>query len=357
MNQLAAEQLIMDLYENALGRRPGPKEFTNWVKKAVGELPPEKIIRAFYSSAEFKTKNSVRSIFPLGHFHSPIVDPNTVRNYVANERNKNPSQISGISFDIERMRAIWIDNLTVIKSTPFTDYPSEQNRYCYLGGPFPYGDAITLRMMIHHYRPKRIVEIGSGYTSACMLDAAEHAGLSELQLICVDPCTSRLRSLLRPDDLARVTMLEKNIQEVSVSIVDDLKPNDFLFIDSTHVMKTGSDVHYELFHLLPRIKMGVIVHFHDVQYPFEYPDKWIFELNNSWNETYVLRAFLMFNTDFRVSFWNSLFAKCFTESIRAECQPFFATPARPFGSNALQLTDENIVSLGSVVASMFNKIR
>jgi hypothetical protein len=68
--------------------------------------------------------------------------------------------------------------------------------------------------------------------------------------------------------------------------------------------------------------MGVIVHFHDVQYPFEYPDKWIFELNNSWNETYVLRAFLMFNTDFRVSFWNSLFAKCFTESIRAECPTF-----------------------------------
>jgi predicted O-methyltransferase YrrM len=322
MDELAAEQLIMDLYENALGRLPGPNEFKSWVKTAVGELPPEKIIRAFYSSAEFKIKNSVRSAFPLGHFHSPLVDPDTVRGYVANERNTNPSEISGIAFDIERMRAIWLDNLTVIKNTPFTDHPSKQNRYCYLGGPFSYGDAITLRMMIHHYRPKRIVEIGSGYSSACMLDSAEHAGLSEFHLVCVEPNTKRLRSFLRRDDFARVKIIEKTIQEVPVSIVDDLGPNDFLFIDSTHVMKTGSDVHYELFHLLPRLKIGVVVHFHDVHFPFEYPDDWIFELNHSWNEAYALRAFLMFNTNFRVSFWDSLFAKIFADSIRVEYPTF-----------------------------------
>jgi len=91
-------------------------------------------------------------------------------------------------------------------------------------------------------------------------------------------------------------------------------------------MKTGSDVHYEFFRLLPRLKPGVIVHVHDVVYPFEYPDEWIFGTNYSWNEAYMLRAFLMFNQAFRVLFWNSLFAGSFTDDIRAEYPAFLRNP-------------------------------
>ena len=119
---------------------------------------------------------------------------------------------------------------------------------------------------------------------------------------------------------------EKEIQDVDVSIVDDLNRNDFLFINSTHVLKTGSDVHYEIFRLLPRVKSGVVIHFHDVPYPFEYPDKWIFQDNYSWNEAYAVRAFLMFNHEFRVLFWNSLFARRFSKLIKAEFPLFLRNP-------------------------------
>ena len=104
------------------------------------------------------------------------------------------NKLLAFEIDTDRMRDIWIKNLAIIQATPFTDQPSKINRYCYTGGPFPWGDAIALRMIIHHYRPKRIIEVGSGYTSACMLNSAEHACLSEFHLTCVDPNTERLRS-------------------------------------------------------------------------------------------------------------------------------------------------------------------
>ena len=110
--------------------------------------------------------------------------------------------------------------------------------------------------------------------------------------------------------------------------MDSLEPNDFLFVDSTHVLKTGSDVHYELFYLLPRLNPGVLVHFHDVGYPFEYPDKWIYELNYSWNEAYALRAFLMFNAEFSIKFWNSLYAHKFSSQKSSEYPTFLRKHCR-----------------------------
>jgi predicted O-methyltransferase YrrM len=181
-------------------------------------------------------------------------------------------------------------------------------------------------MMIFHFRPKRVIEIGSGFSSACILDSVQHANLRDFHLTCIEPNVSRLRSLLRPEDSERLTLIEAPVQDVPCAIVDALEPNDILFIDSTHVMKTGSDVHYEFFHLLPRLKPGVILHFHDIQYPFEYPDGWIFDSNYSWNEAYVLRAFLMFNKEFSIIFWNALYAGKFTTEITNEFPTFLNNP-------------------------------
>jgi len=89
-----------------------------------------------------------------------------------------------------------------------------------------------------------------------------------------------------------------------------------LFIDSTHVLKTGSDVCHELFNILPVLKKGVIVHFHDIFWPFEYPDDWILKENRSWNEIYALRAFLMNNSEFEILFFNDFFARNFDDEIK-----------------------------------------
>ena len=217
---------------------------------------------------------------------------------------------------------LWLDNLPFIQTTPFGDAPTQANRFYYGGGPFPHGDAIMLRMMIGAYRPRRVIEIGSGFSSACMLDAAEHAGLADFHLTCIEPFPARLKGLLREPDHAKVTIIESLVQDVPADLFDTLVAGDILFIDSTHVLKTGSDVHYEFFHILPRIKPGVVIHFHDVGFPFEYPDKWVFGDNYSWNEAYMLRAFLMYNPHFKVLFWNSLYARSYTGLLKTEFPDF-----------------------------------
>ena len=107
-----------------------------------------------------------------------------------------------------------------------------------------------------------------------------------------------------------------------ISTFSKLKENDILFIDSSHVLKTGSDVHYELFSILPSLNKGVLIHFHDIHYPFEYPRQSLFGNNTSWNEIYALRAFLSYNSAFEVVFWNGLFTHRQRELVH-ETNPLF----------------------------------
>jgi hypothetical protein len=141
-----------------------------------------------------------------------------------------------------------------------------------------------------------------------MLDAAERFGLSKFQLTCIEPEPLRLNTLMRTEDRERVQLLPVKVQDLPLGLFDELHENDILFIDSTHVLKTGSDVHYVLFSILPRLRPSVIVHFHDIQYPFEYPRQWILERNRSWNEIYARRAFMMYNEKFVIEFWCSMLA-------------------------------------------------
>jgi hypothetical protein len=88
-------------------------------------------------------------------------------------------------------------------------------------------------------------------------------------------------------------------------VFERLEENDILFLDSSHVSKTGSDVNYYLFEILPVLKPGVLVHVHDILYPFEYLKEWVLGEKRSWNETYALRAFLQYNSAFEIVYWNN----------------------------------------------------
>jgi predicted O-methyltransferase YrrM len=193
------------------------------------------------------------------------------------------------------------------------------------GGPLFRGqaNAVALRMMIERYRPRRIIEVGSGFTTACILDTLDELGMNNVKVICIEPNPMRLRSLLRESDHGRVTIIEDFVQNVSVNFFEQLEMNDMLLIDGTHVLKTGSDVHFELFYVLPSLKRGVIIHFHDIYFPFEYPEKFIFELNYFWNEAYALRSFLMYNSDFAVLYWTAALVRAYGAQMRREVPQAF----------------------------------
>lgn len=316
----AADHAIWQILLRLFARTPTEQETQLWAKKIDSGLSARQLINQLVNSKQVAKTKYVRMKNPPGHFFSPVVDPDEVKSYVDFARDAGPDDIGGISFSLDRMEEFWKKNAEFISQTPFTENKTDCNRYNYSGGPFNYGDAITARAMVNEFRPKRIVEIGSGYSSACMLDAADHVGLADFKMTCIEPYPTRLKSILRDGD--RVEIIERGVQMTPLSIFSELEPNDFLFIDSTHVLKTGSDVHYELFYILPQIKPGVIVHFHDVRFPFEYSDTQVFEKNYSWNEAYGVRALLMYSERFKVFFSGSLFASQRRELI-SETMPLF----------------------------------
>ncbi len=103
-----------------------------------------------------------------------------------------------------------------------------------------------------------------------------------------------------------IEVVKSKVQDLQVSFFSKLQRNDILFVDSSHVLKTGSDLHFILFEVLPALNPGTLIHFHDIFFPFEYPkehvlgDRWF-----SWNEAYALRAFLSYNSDYEIVVWNS----------------------------------------------------
>jgi predicted O-methyltransferase YrrM len=316
------ESFILALHSHLLGRAPSEVELRNWTRSAA-RLPPGKLLEEFVQSSEYKWRRGVDTVWPPGFYHSPVVNPETARAYVLERALTSPEELLEIGIDADAMQRFWDANAETFRLEPFSNEKAAGKRFYLKGGLISYGDALTLLAMLGHFRPKQIVEIGSGFSTACMLDCADLHGLSELKITCIEPYPTRLKQLLHSGDYDRVSLIEAPLQTVAVEdIITPLKAGDFLFIDSTHVLKTGSDVHYELFHILPRLRPGVVIHFHDCPYPFEYPDRWIFEENYSWNEAYALRAFLMYNDCFKILFWGSLVQRMLSEKIRAESGRF-----------------------------------
>jgi hypothetical protein len=191
-------------------------------------------------------------------------------------------------------------------SVPFTDGPQPGYRYHFDNPFYSYSDAIFLHLLLRHQRPRRVIEIGSGWSSAVMLDTNQHFLNDAVELTFIEPYPQRLYSLLSEADRQRHRFIISDLQAVPLEEFDRLQPGDFLFVDSTHVSKTGSDVNYILFDLLPRLPSGVWIHVHDIFYPFEYPRKWVMDsISFGWNEDYALRAFLMYNDRFRIRLFNT----------------------------------------------------
>jgi hypothetical protein len=170
----------------------------------------------------------------------------------------------------------------------------------YFGG----GDAVILFGLLQYCSPTRVIEIGSGFSSALMLDTNDVFCQGRIQFTFIEPHAERLNRLLTPTDRLTVRLHKSEIQKVPLELFDHLKCNDVLFVDSSHVAKIGSDVNHIIFQILPRLKPGVLIHFHDVFYPFEYPLDWIRE-GRAWNEAYLLRAFLQYNLEFEVVLFNN----------------------------------------------------
>ena len=158
------------------------------------------------------------------------------------------------------------------------------------------------------------MEVGSGYSSAVILDTLDVFGEVETEVTFIDPYPERLQSILRADDEEKTEVLAERVQDVEPERFQQLRRGDLLFIDSSHVLKVGSDLHYLMFEIMPHLPVGVHMHFHDVFYPFEYPVEWL-KMGRYWNELYMLRCFLAGNQQWQITLFNDFVNKEFGEYI------------------------------------------
>ncbi len=187
---------------------------------------------------------------------------------------------------------------------PFPELSVPERRYFLDNPSYGHYDAIMLYGMLREARPRRVIEVGSGFSSAAMLDLNETVLGGEVQFTFIDPDMTRLRPLLREGDQGRVTLIEKRVQDVPLATFAALGENDVLFIDSSHVSKIGSDVNRLYFDVIPALAPGVLIHIHDVAGNLEYPRDWL-EEGRAWNEQYLLRAFLMNNHAYRIELFSA----------------------------------------------------
>ncbi|MFM9031037.1 MAG: class I SAM-dependent methyltransferase [Opitutaceae bacterium] len=235
--------------------------------------------------------------FPPGHFYSPL--PSREETAEAFARGGFGPPFGGVDLNeagqLERLErfAGWY------AEQPFPEEPAPGRRFHLANPSYGHFDAIMLYSMLREARPRRIIEVGSGFSSAAMLDLNDRVLGGAVHFTFIDPDMRRLRPLLREGDSGRVTLIERRVQEVPLVTFATLGAGDVLFIDSSHVSKIGSDVNRLYFDVLPVLAPGVLIHIHDVAGNLEYPREW-FDEGRAWNEQYLLRAFLMHNAAYRI---------------------------------------------------------
>ncbi len=235
-----------------------------------------------------------------GHFCSPIPSIEDIERAIATA----PASFSGIDLREDRQLALLEKLSRYYAEIPFPAEKDERFRFAFHNPSYSWGDAIILFCMIRELKPSRILEIGSGHTSALMLDTNERYFGGGIDCTFVEPHPQLLLSLLRPNEDRETRVIPRKLQDVNLTLFDTLEAGDILFIDSSHVVKAGSDCQLLFSDILPRLKPGALIHFHDVFDRFEYPPDWLRE-GRGWNEQYILRAFLQFNSAFTIKLYTA----------------------------------------------------
>ena len=246
-----------------------------------------------------------RTGFAPGHYYSAVPDLRELREREEQIFGKpGGDTIPGVELHGTRQEALLKELAAFYPELPFADQPQPGLRYYYDNPNFSYTDGVVLFAMIRKFQPRRIVEIGCGFSSCVVLDTNERFCNNSMRCTFIDPYPQLLRALLKPGDETGIQILQTCVQEAPLRVFSDLEANDILFVDSSHVLKTGGDLNHILFEVLPRLQAGVHVHFHDTPFPFEYPKEWVFG-GRAWNECYALRAFLQYNDAFEILYFNN----------------------------------------------------
>ena len=244
-------------------------------------------------------------LYPFNHYDSPYATKEDIRN---NAFFNDIDDFDGLNIDDQ----IFVSQLEEIKDNVemfkydlkvFGTKGVSERRYRVKNGFYGFFDALILYTNIKKYKPKRIIEVGSGFSTLVMLDTIEELGL-DTKITCIEPYPERLKKNLRYGDINRIELIEKKLQNTDMRIFGSLSKDDLLFIDSSHVAKCGSDIQFLYFKILPNLNKNVKVHIHDIFKHFTYPDEWVVS-GDAYNEGFIVRAMLMNNEKWKILFFTN----------------------------------------------------
>ncbi len=233
-------------------------------------------------------------IYPIrDHYYEPLFNPKKLRRSLREDR-----KLPGINWRLEEQQKVlknftFADELRKLKSAP-----KQELQYSFDNDTFRAGDSEYFYNMIRFYKPRRLIEIGSGNSTLMAIEAIkrnrQENSSYECEHICIEPFERPWLEKLN------IKLVRQLVENVNLDIFQSLEKNDILFIDSSHMIRPQGDVLCEYLEILPALKPGVFVHVHDIFSPKDYLDQWIHQEMKLWNEQYLLEAFLSHNSAFKI---------------------------------------------------------
>jgi len=298
-----AEELVSRLkdYDRARWVRPGsPPDtaFDTTARLDPAALAP--IVRRMAATGEGTDACLELGCLPMPvHFYSPVPDiPDLARRQVW----KRKSALAGIDFrpdaQVALLRELGRDHGAEC------DWPAgptaDPHQFHLNNGSFSFGCAASLHTLLRRFRPRRVIEVGSGQSSRVIAAAARRnaAEGSPVDYTVIDPYPGEPMGTL--PGLTR--LVPARVETTAPEAFEALEAGDLLFIDSSHQVKIGGDVNFLYLDVLPRLRPGVLVHVHDIGLPYEYPEVYFTNprFRVFWTEAYLLQAFLACNAEFEV---------------------------------------------------------
>lgn len=293
---------------------------------------PAKIFRLTASTGIGSDQCLKEGFLPLPvHFYSPVPDIDDLeKRKIWDIR----SELTGIDFRSDFQLALLSELGNYSDECRWPLLPTENLAEFYLQNQsFSYGCAASTHCMIRHFRPEKVIEVGSGMSTRIISDALQinrkESG-SNFTYKVVDPYPGQP---VKSRSIEITELQEKRVELLDKTNFKILKENDILFIDSGHCVKIGGDVNYLFLEILPRLAPGVIIHIHDINLPYEYPKAYATSetFRQFWTEQYLLQSFLAFNSEFEVLLGMNYIMRDHSRSFREifphynpECHPFFS---------------------------------
>jgi predicted O-methyltransferase YrrM len=234
-------------------------------------------------------------VFPIiDHYYEPLFNNKHLKQPLNRDRS-----LPGINWNDQEQLSLLnrFDFQNELNEIPFKK-PGNEHVFYYDNPSLGPADAEYLYCMIRHFKPSRVVEIGSGYSTLMAKRALEknisEDGAYKCEHICIEPYEMQWL------EKTNVTVIRKLVENVEMSLFKSLGRNDILFIDSSHMVRPQGDVLFEFLEILPTLNAGVIIHVHDIFSPRDYTQKHLVEDVLFWNEQYILEAFLSGNKQFKI---------------------------------------------------------